>query len=70
MTNKKLYWLSSLSIVGISGAAYLQYNGISFDGWTSTWHAAWILPATGLFICVPGVAIGELTLRLFKKSLL
>jgi len=69
MTNKTLCWLSSLSIVGILGAAYLDYNEISCTGWTYTWHVAWVLPAIFVFVCLPGVAIGELSLRLFKKTL-
>lgn len=64
MTNKKLYWLSSLGIIGLCGAAYLQYNNISFNNW---FHACWIIPAAIIFIGVPGISIGELSYSKVKE---
>ncbi len=58
--NKTLCWLSSLGFVGLSVGWYFQYHQVYFDSW---WHAIWILPATFIFVGVPGIAIGELSIR-------
>jgi len=58
--DKTLYWLSSLGIVGLSVAGYFQYHQVYFDSW---WHAIWLVPSSFIFVGVPGIAIGELSIR-------
>lgn len=59
-SNRTLFALSALGIVGIVGAGILQHNNVCFDG---MWHALWILPAGFVFGVVPGIALCELSLR-------
>lgn len=60
VSNRTLYMLSALGIIGVVGAGILQHNNVSFDG---MWNALWILPAGIVFVGIPGIALGELLMR-------